>query len=73
MAITKTIKSTKIILADECQLFQDGFKLLLEKEGKNEIYLSDVAIDGKELLEKIKMHKPHVVITVNKLFVKQLN
>ena len=62
---TKTLKTITVVLASECQLFQDGFRLLLEKEAKHEIELLDVAFTGYQLLDKVKRHKPDIAIATN--------
>ncbi len=54
------MKQIKIILADDHQIVRDGIKALLEKE--DNIKIIDEAADGKELLEKIKQHKPDIVL-----------
>ena len=54
------MKQIKIILADDHQIVRDGIKALLEKE--DYIKIIDEAADGKELLEKIKQHKPDIVL-----------
>ena len=54
------MKQIKIILADDHQIVRDGIKALLEKE--NNIKIIDEAADGEELLDKVKQHKPDIVL-----------
>src|SRR5438105_6819188 len=59
--------ATKIILADDNEVYKEGFKLIINQHCKNEIQILYDLSDGIDLLEKVKMHKPNLVITSNKL------
>jgi DNA-binding NarL/FixJ family response regulator len=58
MSIEKLIK---VVMADDHEIFRDGFKLTLGRS-KN-IELVALAADGFELIRLVREHKPHVVIT----------
>jgi DNA-binding NarL/FixJ family response regulator len=51
----------KLIIADDHEMFRDGFKLMLTKQ--KDILLVAEAENGKELLELVGIHKPNVVVT----------
>jgi DNA-binding NarL/FixJ family response regulator len=51
----------KIIVADDHEIFRDGLRMMLLKQA--DIELVAEAEDGKELIEKIKLFLPDVVIT----------
>jgi DNA-binding NarL/FixJ family response regulator len=51
----------KIILADDHEIFRDGLRMMLLKQ--TDIELVAEAEDGKELIEKIKIFLPDIVIT----------
>ncbi|AFD06989.1 response regulator transcription factor [Solitalea canadensis] len=51
----------KIIIADDHEIFRDGLSLVLKKE--KEFNLVDQAINGVDLINKIGIHGPDVVIT----------
>lgn len=51
----------KIIVADDHEIFRDGLRMMLHKQP--DIELVAEAGDGKELIEKIKIFLPDVVIT----------
>jgi DNA-binding NarL/FixJ family response regulator len=51
----------KIIVADDHEIFRDGLRMMLLKQA--DIELVAEAEDGKELIEKIKIFLPDVVIT----------
>lgn len=51
----------KIIIADDHEIFRDGFKLMLSKQ--THIQLIAEAENGKELVELVEKHKPNVVVT----------
>jgi DNA-binding NarL/FixJ family response regulator len=51
----------KIIVADDHEIFRDGLRMMLLKQP--DIELVAEAEDGKELIEKIKIFLPDVVIT----------
>jgi DNA-binding NarL/FixJ family response regulator len=51
----------KIIIADDHEIFRDGLRMMLLKQA--DIELVAEAEDGKELIEKIKLFLPDVVIT----------
>lgn len=50
-----------IIIADDHELFRDGFKLMLSKQTNIKILAE--AENGKELLDLVEKHQPQVVIT----------
>lgn len=52
---------TKIVIADDHQLFLDGIKTLLEREGEYEVV--GQATTGRELIETILKKKPDVIIS----------
>ncbi len=51
----------KLIIADDHEIFRDGFKLMLSKF--TDIQLVGEAANGKELVEITKKLKPNVIIT----------
>lgn len=51
----------RIVIADDHEIFRDGFKLLLKKQ--SEIELIAEAGNGKELVRLVEEHQPDVVIT----------
>jgi DNA-binding NarL/FixJ family response regulator len=51
----------KLLIADDHEIFRDGFKLMLSKF--TDIQLVGEAADGKELVELTKKLKPNVIIT----------
>lgn len=51
----------KIILADDHEIFRDGFKAMLKKQPSVE--LTGEASDGAELIELVRQRKPDVVVT----------
>jgi len=51
----------RIAIADDHEIFREGFKLLLKNQ--QELELVGEAENGKELLEVIARHQPDVVIT----------
>ena len=58
MPVTNPIR---IVVADDHELFRDGFKVLLRKQAG--ILLEGEASNGSELIEIVDKLKPHVVIT----------
>ncbi|MGF2413328.1 response regulator [Ferruginibacter sp.] len=56
-----SIKTIKVIIADDHEIFRDGLKLMLQKQP--DIIVAGEAGDGKELIELVKQHLPDVVIT----------
>jgi DNA-binding NarL/FixJ family response regulator len=61
LAIMKPAAPIKIVLADDHEIFRDGFKVMLRKQ--NEVELIGEAANGEELLETVNRLKPDVVIT----------
>lgn len=57
----KAADMIRVVMADDHELFRDGFKLTLSRS--NEITLVAEACDGRELLEMVQLHQPDVVIT----------
>ena len=53
----------KIIIADDHQIFRSGFKATLANQNVLNIAFVDEASNGVELVEKVTLHKPDVVIT----------
>ena len=56
-----TVYPIRILLADDHEIFRDGFKVMLKKQ--NEIQLIGEASNGQELVEVTKELQPDVVIT----------
>ncbi len=56
-----TINDIKIIIADDHEIFRDGFKLMLSKQ--KDIQLIGEAANGRELVELVNEHIPDLVIT----------
>ncbi|MDB5199234.1 MAG: response regulator transcription factor [Chitinophagaceae bacterium] len=54
-------KNIKIILADDHELFRDGFSAMLKKE--SDIELLGEAKDGEELIRLTRLFKPDIVVT----------
>lgn len=50
----------KVIVADDQHLLADGIKTVLQSSGKIEVV--DIAHDGLDCLEKVKLHQPDVVL-----------
>lgn len=51
----------KIVIADDHEIFRDGFKVMLRKQEDVEIVAE--AENGRELLRQVEAHQPEVVIT----------
>ena len=51
----------RLLLADDHEIFRDGFRSLLKKQ--QEIELAGEAENGKELVEQVSKLRPDVVIT----------
>jgi DNA-binding NarL/FixJ family response regulator len=51
----------RVIIADDHEIFRDGFKVMLKKQTEVEIIAE--AENGRELLELAKAHQPDVIIT----------
>lgn len=51
----------RVVMADDHEIFRDGFRLTINR-AKN-IKLVAEAADGLELVQLVKEHRPHVVIT----------
>lgn len=56
-----TVADIKLVIADDHEIFRDGFKLMLSKFP--EITLVGEAGNGRELLELIEKEKPDVILT----------
>lgn len=52
---------TRILIADDHEIFRNGFRLLLKNQKEAE--LAGEAENGEELLQAVSQHLPHVVIT----------
>jgi DNA-binding NarL/FixJ family response regulator len=59
--MTKTLGTIKIVIADDHEIFRDGFKLMISRQ--DDIQLLGEAGDGKELVELTESLKPDVVVT----------
>jgi DNA-binding NarL/FixJ family response regulator len=57
----KTVNPIRIILADDHEIFRDGFKAMLKKQPSVE--LIGEASDGEQLVELTRRLKPDVVVT----------
>jgi DNA-binding NarL/FixJ family response regulator len=57
----KSENSIRIILADDHEIFRDGFKAMIRKQPSVE--LIGEASDGEELLERTRQLRPDVVVT----------
>lgn len=57
----KTIADIKLLIADDHEIFRDGFKLMLTKY--SEIILTGEAANGAELVELAEKLQPDVIIT----------
>jgi DNA-binding NarL/FixJ family response regulator len=57
----KTANPIRIVLADDHEIFRDGFKAMLKKQPSVE--LLGEASDGEELLSLVRELKPDVVVT----------
>src|SRR5688572_30418215 len=51
----------KVIIADDHEIFRDGFRVMLKKQPL--IELIGQAANGQELLEQVRSLKPDVVVT----------
>ena len=51
----------RIVIADDHEIFRDGFKVMLRKQ--TEIQIMGEAENGHELLQQVAEHQPDVVIT----------
>ena len=60
MAETNT-QAFKIIIADDHEIFRDGLALMLSRQPH--LQLVGQAEDGRELLQLVKEHRPHLVMT----------
>ena len=56
-----TVADIKLVIADDHEIFRDGFKLMLSKFP--EIKLVGEAANGRELLELIEKENPDVILT----------
>src|SRR6185436_8369224 len=59
--MTSSHSPIRIVLADDHEIFRDGFKAMLKKQ--TDIKLIGEAADGKELIEIVERLKPDIVIT----------
>ena len=53
--------SITLVIADDHEIFREGFKLLLR--GQDRVELVGEAENGRELMELVKKREPEVVIT----------
>ena len=56
-----TTGDIRVIMADDHEIFRDGFKLTLSRTA--DIQLIAEAANGRELVELVQLHQPNVVIT----------
>jgi DNA-binding NarL/FixJ family response regulator len=61
MKTTDTTGDINVVMADDHEIFRDGFRLTLSKAA--DIHLVAEARDGIELVEMVEKYQPHVVIT----------
>jgi len=54
-------RTIKIILADDHEIFRDGFRVMLKKQ--TDIKLVGEAADGRDLVELVEQARPDVVLT----------
>ncbi len=59
--MTNTLGNIRIVMADDHEIFRDGFKLMISRQ--DDIELLGDAADGKELVELVRTFQPDVVIT----------
>ncbi|HTF30414.1 MAG TPA: response regulator transcription factor [Flavitalea sp.] len=59
--MTKTLGNIKIVIADDHEIFRDGFRLMISRQ--DDIQLLGEAGDGKELIDLVQTLRPDVVIT----------
>jgi DNA-binding NarL/FixJ family response regulator len=57
----KTIAPIRIVLADDHEIFRDGFKVMIKKQPS--VQLVGEAADGEELIRQTRQLRPDVVIT----------
>src|SRR5689334_20329009 len=53
----------RIVIADDHEIFRDGFKTMLQKLAEKEIEIVGEASNGKQLLQEVEKHNPDVVVT----------
>lgn len=58
---TKPYNSISILLADDHEIFRDGFRIMLKKQSK--VHLVGEAENGKELIDLTRSLQPDVIIT----------
>lgn len=56
-----TAPTINIVMADDHEIFRDGFRLLFSRQ--TDIVLLAEAENGKELIELVRTHQPDIVIT----------
>ncbi len=59
---TNNASPLSLIIADDHEIFRDGFKILLNKLNMN-LNLVGEAANGKELVALTLKHRPHLIIT----------
>ena len=62
----KTIAPIRIVLADDHEIFRDGFKVMIKKQPS--VQLVGEAADGEELIRQTRQLRPDVVITDKEKF-----
>ena len=58
-----TTNVIRVIIADDHEVYRDGFKLLIKKHARDQIKVVAEARNGIELLDKVEAHHPDIVIT----------
>lgn len=53
----------KIIIADNLKFYRDGLKQMVQNQKLKQIKVVGEACNGLELLDQIKIHTPHVIVT----------
>ena len=61
LPIMKSATPIRIILADDHEIFRDGFKVMIKKQPS--VQLVAEASNGEELIALTKEHKPDVIVT----------
>lgn len=50
----------EVMIADDQELMRESLKILLSS--KNDLHILDVAKDGEEVLEKVSLHQPDIIL-----------
>ncbi len=57
------LKSIRIVLADDHHIVRTGLKRLIEEQNEKQVEIVAEAVNGIELLEKVKQYKPHIALS----------